>query len=1674
MAEAAGSAPARRPAPCVTLAAGLLLALAAPALAQHPIHKQGLGGGQAMDGALPFEQVDPLSGNLVVSATDLVLPGNAGLDLRVQRFYNSAIYPGYATGNLDILEVSWAGLGWRLHFGRVINPYATESGETQIELGDGSTHPLYTTGAFGEGWITRGMALYDRGTHTLKLPNGLRYVFGREAHVNDEIGWVRYVTEIRDPFDNWITFEYFDSNGPVDGVQRVRQFLSPTQIREVTFTYHAGTGRLATMQYDGRTWQYEFDPGPLQHSLLRRVRPPAGLPWEYEYSTSAPGHELTLIRTPHGGTVSYTYGDATHRTAAVTTITRAVMTRTLGGRAVAAGTWEVQYDTGANHDETRVTGPCNVTVYRFLGHGLEGDFSQATAGALAERRLEAGGALLQRETFTYLLSEPISPDFLPGHEGLVSSSGVYNALLAQRVTTRGTSSWTTTLHYPSGLGTFNDYGQPWKIEEHGGAYQVRTTTRTFQAGFAPYIGPRVASASVTERTAFDQFAGPIDSTWTYASSTGFLLSRTIAGVSHTFQARPDGNVHGVTDALGHQTVLDYAWGQVSSLSTPHDTAPIVTEITVNPDGTIAWAGVGGIGTAYTYDSGFRVTSETPTNTATIFYGYDDVTGAFVDVWRAGMPQGAHARVSLDGFGRTVRATTLAGVKSDTAYDACGRVVFASAPYTAGPGTRGTAFTYDPLGRVTSATAPGGATTTYAYDGINVSVTNAEGATTTYYYMSFGTPATERLADVMDPNGTFTRYQYDFGNLKRVEVPGVPARTWQYDQGRLMAETQPESGTTTYSYDAAGRLATVTNAAGELTTLHYFKDSRLKLRDGPGTAGDLALTYDALGRLHTQSAGGVVTTLAYDAAGRLSQKQDQVAGQTFVSQYQYDGHDNLTRIVYPQGRQIDYEYQNQHRLSAVRNNGALFAHGFTYGDGGHLASYVTGAVTHTVELDARDRVRRITAGGALDLTYDYDHVSRVTQIQDPRPGMSQSFAYDLVGRMWAADGPWGALQWTYDAAGNRTSEVLGATTTYNYDAATQRLTGISGASAESFTYDALGRLTSDSRGTYAYNARGLLATATGTNLTASYDYDPSGLRIARTVNDQTTWTIRGAGGQVLSEYVTACGSTVVWARDVVYAGGRPIGAVRATLTPPSVEFVSGTLNVHEHQGPAVLSIRLTTATGTPTTCPATVYYEAVPGTASAGADFTKVAGIVNFPAGTASGATAPITVPIVDDLVHEPTETFSVLLSAVSGVTLGATGGAVVTILDNDPPPALSIDDIVVQEGHSGLTPAVFTVTLSAPASQAVQASYTTVDGTAVAGSDYQAASGSLTIPAGAVSTTLTVMVVGDTLYEADETFTVVLSNVVGATVAKGVGTATILNDDVDSPPRLTWGDIYVPRDGAADAILWRPGTGAWHVRDSASGTFGVVTTLGVSGDIPVPGDYTGDGRTDCAVFRPSTGVWYIAPGCQASATYSVPYGVGPDDIPVPADYDGDGILDLAVYREGYRWWIRQSSTHASLYVEWGLPSSMAQIPHPADYDGDGRADFAVYCVACGGSYVSLSSGGSYGLGWGIAESAVRYVAGDYDGDGVADFVFYDPPTLTWWILPSGTGQGTWVSWGLTTGDIPVPADYDGDGVLDLAVYDPVSRAFYIRGSTVGPIYLPTTSVSLPGDVPALGRPQWPW
>ena len=102
----------------------------------------------------------------------------------------------------------------------------------------------------------------------------------------------------------------------------------------------------------------------------------------------------------------------------------------------------------------------------------------------------------------------------------------------------------------------------------------------------------------------------------------------------------------------------------------------------------------------------------------------------------------------------------------------------------------------------------------------------------------------------------------------------------------------------------------------------------------------------------------------------------------------------------------------------------------------------------------------------------------------------------------------------------------------------------------------------------------------------------------------------------------------------------------------------------------------------------------------------------------------------------------------------------------------------VTEGNAGTVNAVFTVTLSPSASSTVTVKYATANGTATSGSDYVAASGTLTFTAGQTSKTISVAVNGDTADEANETFYLSLSNPTNATIATAQAAATIVDDDI--------------------------------------------------------------------------------------------------------------------------------------------------------------------------------------------------------------------------------------------------------------------------------------------------------
>src|SRR5262249_43977393 len=108
-----------------------------------------------------------------------------------------------------------------------------------------------------------------------------------------------------------------------------------------------------------------------------------------------------------------------------------------------------------------------------------------------------------------------------------------------------------------------------------------------------------------------------------------------------------------------------------------------------------------------------------------------------------------------------------------------------------------------------------------------------------------------------------------------------------------------------------------------------------------------------------------------------------------------------------------------------------------------------------------------------------------------------------------------------------------------------------------------------------------------------------------------------------------------------------------------------------------------------------------------------------------------------------------------------------------PTPSVSVDDVSIAEGDTGSTNAVFTLTLSSAAGTEVRVDFATADVTATSGVDYAAVSGTVTFPTGTLTQIVSVPIFGDTIDEPDESFTLDLSNPVGATIGDGQSPGTI-------------------------------------------------------------------------------------------------------------------------------------------------------------------------------------------------------------------------------------------------------------------------------------------------------------
>ena len=253
-----------------------------------------------------------------------------------------------------------------------------------------------------------------------------------------------------------------------------------------------------------------------------------------------------------------------------------------------------------------------------------------------------------------------------------------------------------------------------------------------------------------------------------------------------------------------------------------------------------------------------------------------------------------------------------------------------------------------------------------------------------------------------------------------------------------------------------------------------------------------------------------------------------------------------------------------------------------------------------------------------------------------------------------------------------------------------------------------------------------------------------------------------------------------------------GTIANDDAAPTLSIAGGNL-IEGDSGPSPLTFTVSLSAVSGQTV--TVDYASADGTAVAGSDYIGVSGSLTFNPGDTS---RDVVVQVTGDTLSEADETFTVVLSNVQNASV-AVGTATGTITNDDAAPTLSIADDSVTEGDTGQSPLTFAVSLSAASGQTVTVDYTSADGSALAGSDYTAASGSLTFDPGDLTENVVVSASGDTLFELDETFTITLSNAVNASLADDTATGTIGNDDAQ--PSLSIADAGVAEGDSGQSLL---------------------------------------------------------------------------------------------------------------------------------------------------------------------------------------------------------------------------------------------------------------------------------
>jgi YD repeat-containing protein len=345
-----------------------------------------------------------------------------------------------------------------------------------------------------------------------------------------------------------------------------------------------------------------------------------------------------------------------------------------------------------------------------------------------------------------------------------------------------------------------------------------------------------------------------------------------------------------------------------------------------------------------------------------------------------------------------------------------------------------AYEYDERGRILEETNNRQQSFVYTYEtpdagrtySVTTNVNDSKKYTKTY-------DAWGNIRTSSDPAGTVEYFYHSNGLPDRISVEGADFRMTYDEAGNQSTLDDPNAGIISYRYDALGRVIWKKDARGQIETIAYDDLGRIEnaTLDGIGTSYEYVSDGNGIHQLKKIQTGDRSVSYAYDRYGRMVEEKRQMSGENDLTfTFSYDAFDRLKKTTYPEGLEINHEYDTYGNLARI-NEGSNLVWELDLNKGTYNIAFLGSDMSRTSTYSTTGILENLNTYNRSSTTicnFDYSFHTLTGNLDD-RTGMipeTETFRYDDTDRLELIRYGNKEMKIGYDANGNiKTKTGLGS-------------------------------------------------------------------------------------------------------------------------------------------------------------------------------------------------------------------------------------------------------------------------------------------------------------------------------------------------------------------------------------------------------------------------------------------------------------------------------------------------------------------------------------------------------------------------------------------------------------------------------------------------------------------------